>query len=144
MAMKDISVVNIGRFENGTFGVFGLPPGGADLFRVDCPELHEAITAALPRMPANYNKFLFTSRAAADEFARKQVQVEADREAARKAAADIQSQTELRRILGLPDDVLPKARFVRANGAVGIQMPGMKAPHFGAFSVDECGKFVAK
>lgn len=97
--MKSINVVSIGVFGNGSFGVFGLPVGGAELWRVDCPELRSAIARDFPALTPDYDRFTFASQKAAEEFAKIQVTVEADRdleeknrvEAAEKLAAEIKA-----------------------------------------------------
>jgi hypothetical protein len=88
MMIMSIQVVSIGHFENGSFGVFGLPIGGAELFRVDCPELREAVAKQSPALCSEYGRFTFASRSAADAAAKQQAVREAKIAADRKAAKD--------------------------------------------------------
>ena len=143
--MKNVKVVSIGTFENGSFGVFGLPIGGAELLRVDCPELRSIVAKAYPAL-ADYSGFTFVSRAAAEAFAKKQEIREVELEAARIAAQPTweQKQAEMRRQIGLPANMLPEAKFVSSKGSIGILMPGMTTAYYGAFTVNSRGEFVAQ
>lgn len=60
------------------------------------------------------------------------------------AADHAAEQISLRRQVGLPGDVLPDAIFTRSGGSIGIKVPGMSRFHFGGFTVDTAGKFVAQ
>lgn len=84
---NDVTVISIGLFENGSFGVFGLPIGGAELFRLDCPELREMVAKAAPAL-ADYSRFTFASRASAEAAVPAQIARETMIATERKKATD--------------------------------------------------------
>lgn len=57
-----------------------------------------------------------------------------------RAAQAKETVTRHRRIVGLPDGVLPDLQTVMVNGGVGVKMPGETTYHFGPFSVSADGR----
>lgn len=115
-----VSVVSIGRFENGSFGVFGLPIGGAELFRLDCAELREMVAKAYPAL-ADYSRFTYADRADAEaaiagQVAREEM-LEKQRQHAAAEAANLLKQAE-RSVLDL---VLATAE-IWAAGRVSVRV----------------------
>lgn len=76
------TVIRIGQFAGGSFGVSGNPSLQHDMYRVDCPELREIEAASAPGMP-DYSAWTFLTEWEAHRKAVQQDYRESQRTAAR-------------------------------------------------------------